>query len=79
MNGKKAKRLRREVFGDLSPRHRELEDVGGTAVDTGVRGAYQGLKRSSLESPLRDRVRRELEKAREVRVQLPGAARVPGL
>lgn len=47
MNGKKAKQLRKKVYGnDFSPKHREYKRlINGAIVNTGKRDEYQNLKR----------------------------------
>jgi hypothetical protein len=51
MNGKKAKEIRREIYGrDMSQRDRRYRVIGRTLLDVGLRRKYQDLKRDYLES-----------------------------
>lgn len=45
MNEKKAKALRKEVYGDFSLRDKRTYTSGSTIVNTGLRGIYRMKKR----------------------------------
>jgi hypothetical protein len=45
VSGKRAKQIRRLIYGDFSHRVRKHKVVNGTVRDFGLRSAYQNAKR----------------------------------
>lgn len=45
MNGKKAKQIKKKIYGDFSHKERSYKKINGTIINTGKRAAYLNAKR----------------------------------
>jgi len=45
MNGKKAKKIRRDIYGDFSHKARSYKKLGVTVINTGKRAEYLKAKK----------------------------------